>query len=78
MIDGYHCMVAESDNLMGPYGDRYLAIEHGGHNMFFTDSDGQWWSTFFGHDNPAPIVQRPVILQVELDEDGRIRPVEEK
>lgn len=75
MIEGYSCMVAESDKLYGPYGPRYLAIKHGGHNVFFTDHEGQWWSTFFGHDKPAPLVERPTILKIELDEDGRVRPM---
>jgi hypothetical protein len=70
----YHCMVAESENVYGPYGPRYLAIPHGGHNMFFTDTEGQWWATFFGNDGRAPFRERPAILRIELDEAGRVRP----
>jgi len=70
----YNCMIAGSDKLLGPYGDRYLAVPHGGHNMFFKDRDGQWWSTFFGNDPAAPFRERPAILRVEFDKDGRIRP----
>ncbi len=36
----YHCMVATSDHVYGPYGPRYLAVPHGGHNMSFTDNAG--------------------------------------
>ena len=72
----YNCMIAGSDKLLGPYGDRYLAIPHGGHNMFFKDRDGQWWSTFFGHDPAAPVRERPAMLRVEFDKDGRIRPMQ--
>lgn len=61
--------------LPGPYGDRYLAIPHAGHNMFFTDKDGQWYSTFFGNDPAAPFRERPAILKVTFETDGRIRPV---
>ena len=71
----YDCMVASSDKLMGPYGDRYLAIPHGGHNMFFKDKDGRWWSTFFGSDPHAPFTERAAILRVEFGPAGRIRPV---
>jgi xylan 1,4-beta-xylosidase len=70
----YDCMIAESDKLYGPYGDRYLAVPHGGHNMLFKDKHGTWWSTFFGNDPTAPFSERPTILQLEIDEKGRIRP----
>jgi len=36
--DRYHCCVASSKEVYGPYGDRYLAVPHGGHNMFFKDA----------------------------------------
>jgi hypothetical protein len=70
----YHCMVASSKNVCGPYGPRYLAIPHGGHNMFFTDKDGKWWATFFGNDPRAPFRERPAILPIELDDRGHVQP----
>lgn len=70
----YDCMIAASDKLYGPYGDRYLAIPHGGHNMLFKDREGKWWSTFFGHDKTAPFRERPAILRIETGDNGRIRP----
>ncbi len=70
----YDCMVASSDNIYGPYGDRYLALPHAGHNMFFKDPQGQWWSTFFGHDPKAPWTERAGILPITFDADGRVRP----
>ncbi|WP_436925220.1 family 43 glycosylhydrolase [Halosimplex amylolyticum] len=76
-VDGdYHCYVASADDLYGPYGDRYLAIPHGGHNVFFRDADGDLWSTFFGNDENAPFRERPAALRVEFDDDGRIRPLD--
>ncbi|WP_199619496.1 family 43 glycosylhydrolase [Paenibacillus alkalitolerans] len=75
-VDGaYHCFVASSEHIYGPYGDRYLAIPHGGHNMFFQDKGGQWYSTFFGNGPLAPIQERPAIVKVEFDRELRIRPV---
>jgi beta-xylosidase len=71
----YDCMAAASDSLMGPYGDRYLAVPHGGHNMFFRDKEGQWWSTLFGSDQWAPVKERAAILRVTIDAAGRIAPV---
>jgi len=63
-----------STNLFGPYGARYEAIPHGGHNVFFQDGKGQWWSTFFGSDGTAPWQERPGILPIRFDESGRLRP----
>jgi Glutaminase A six helical-hairpin domain/Domain of unknown function (DUF5127)/Glycosyl hydrolases family 43/Domain of unknown function (DUF4964) len=71
----YHCMVASADKLEGPYGDRYLAVPHGGHNMFFRDKSGQWWSTIFGNDDQAPFRERPGMLRVGFDKDGRVNPL---
>ncbi len=71
----YHCMIASADRLEGPYGDRYLAVPHGGHNMFFRDQAGHWWSTLFGNDDQSPFRERPAILRVEFTKDGRIRPL---
>jgi hypothetical protein len=71
----YDCMSAHSDTLLGPYGDRYLAIPHGGHNVLFEDQDGNLWSTFFGNDPSAPFRERPAILRVTIDENGRLRPL---
>ncbi|MFH5182483.1 family 43 glycosylhydrolase [Paenibacillus sp. TAB 01] len=77
-VDGdYHCFVSSSEHIYGPYSERYLAVPHGGHNMFFQDKTGQWWSTFFGNNTNAPFQERPGILRVEFDEQLRIRPMME-
>lgn len=70
----YSCMVASATNIYGPYGPRYEAIPHGGHNVFFTDAQSQWWSTYFGSDDTAPWREQPGILPVAFDENGRIQP----
>jgi len=71
----YDCFAASAENLRGPYGDKFLAIPHAGHNSFFQDRDGRWWATFFGNDSRAPIRERPAILPIEFTEDGRFRPM---
>ena len=71
----YDCMIATSKKVYGPYGDRYLAVPHGGHNMLFRDKGGRWWSTFFGNDPRAPFRERPAILRIEIGEGGRVRPL---
>jgi beta-xylosidase len=72
----YDCMGASADSIYGPYGDRYLAIPHGGHNMLFQDAQGQWWSTFFGDDPQAPFRERPAMLRIQVNAAGKIQPEE--
>ena len=71
----YHCMTAESVTLRGPYSARYVSVPYAGHNTFFRDGEGQWWSTMFGNDPQAPIQKQPGILKVDFDPQGHIRPV---
>jgi beta-xylosidase len=73
--DEYDCMVAGSPTLNSPYGERYRAVHHGGHNMFFQDKAGKLWSTFFGNDPQAPFRERFSLLQIELDAKGHLQPV---
>jgi len=73
----YDCMAAGSDKVYGPYGERYLAVPGGGHNVLFKDAGGKWWSTYFGNDPKAPFKERPAILRVEIDKENRIKPVAE-
>lgn len=72
-FDGrYSCMIATSTNLFGPYSSRYEAIPHAGHNAFFKDDRGQWWSTYFGSDSTAPWQEQPGVLPVEFDATGKL------
>jgi beta-xylosidase len=74
-IEGrYSCMIATSTNLLGPYGARYEALPHAGHNMFFQDEKSRWWSTYFGSDGGAPWQERPGILSVDFNPEGRLSP----
>ena len=68
----YSCCAAESDSIYGPYGPRYEAIPHAGHNMFFMDELGNWWSSYFGSDDHAPWREMPGILPVVFDAAGRV------
>lgn len=70
----YHCFIASADSIYGPYGPRYLAIPHAGHNTFFKDNEGNWWSSFFGNDKHSPFRERPAIVRVDFDEHGHVRP----
>ena len=64
----YTCWIATSKNIYGPYGARYPAIPYGGHNMFFTDKAGQWWSTIFN----GPVSEKPAILPVIIEGNGQV------
>lgn len=68
----YSCAVATARSIYGPYNARYEAIPHGGHNVFFQDERGDWWSTYFGSDGSAPWQEQPGILPVFFDRNGRV------
>lgn len=74
----YDVVVAEADNIYGPYGPRYPAILAGGHNNLFIGKDGKWWSTtFFNPKGEAaktfPAVCRPAVLAVKW-ENNKLMP----
>ena len=74
-FDGrYSCAIAVSKQINGPYSARYEAIPHAGHNTFFKDETGQWWSTYFGSDAKAPWQERPGELPIVFDAQGRLSP----
>ena len=66
----YSCYTASATSIYGPYGARYEAIPNGGHNTFFRDANGRWWSTYFG----PPWPERPAILPIGFGPDGRVQP----
>ena len=72
--DTYDCMIASADRLEGPYGDRYKALPHAGHNTLFKDKQGKWWATFFGNDDEAPWKERAGLIPIKLDGSGRVVP----
>jgi xylan 1,4-beta-xylosidase len=73
MFDGrYSCMIATAASIYGPYSARYEAIPHGGHNTLFQDTEGKWWSTYFG----PPWAERASVLQVTLTDNGRLHPAQ--
>lgn len=81
-LHSYDVVVAEADNIYGPYGSRYPAILQGGHNDLFTDKNGDWWSTTFF--NPRgecgkifPVTCRPAVVAVKWVE-GKLMPDRER
>ncbi|WNJ20548.1 family 43 glycosylhydrolase [Pontibacter sp. G13] len=67
----YDCVVATADSIYGPYSPRYTAVTGGGHNNFFQDKDGNWWSTWFGNPRtdifPQNFLRRPALIPLEFD-----------
>lgn len=81
-LESYDVVIAEADNIYGPYGPRYAAILEGGHNNLFCDKQGGWWSTTFF--NPRgqmgakyPVTCRPAVVPLKWV-NGRLMPDEEK
>jgi len=68
----YSCLISTSNQIYGPYSPRYEAIPHGGHNIFFQDFQGQWWSTYFGSDKFAPWQEVPGLIPIDFDTSGKI------
>jgi beta-xylosidase len=81
-VYSYDVVVAEADNIYGPYGPRYPAILEGGHNNLFKDANGEWWSTTFFNPRGAmgkkfPITCRAALVPVNWV-DGKLMPDEER
>ncbi|GAA0537459.1 family 43 glycosylhydrolase [Chitinophaga japonensis] len=77
-LHSYDVVVAEADNIYGPYGPRYAAILQGGHNNIFRDKEGQWWSTTFFNPRGVmgtkfPVTCRPSLVPVKWD-NGKLKP----
>lgn len=73
---GYSSVVARSEKIEGPYGEPHVALPHGGHNNYLKDREGQWWGSLFGFDGRAPFYERPGLVRVTFDEQGRVLPTE--
>ncbi len=78
----YDVVVAEADNIYGPYGPRYPAIIEGGHNNLFKDIKGNWWSTTFFNPRGVmgtryPVTCRPAVVPVKWV-NGKLMPDNKK
>lgn len=74
----YDCVIADADNVYGPYGKRYTAIIGGGHNNLFQDRTGKWWATMFFNPRGAQAAEyartcRPGLIPMIYSE-GRFMP----
>jgi xylan 1,4-beta-xylosidase len=69
----YSSCVAMSDNIYGPYHDRHETVPSGGGTGFFKDKKGNWWCSYFGNDSQSPWREKPGIVQIDFDKDGKIK-----
>lgn len=68
----YSTMLVVSDTLFGPYHRRHETVPCGGGGGFFKDKQGVWWATFFGNDEQSPFREKPAIVRVAFDAEGRV------
>ncbi len=76
--DRYSMMIATSDNVYGPYTGRYEAVPCNGGTNFFRAKNGDWFTCFFGDDQQAPWREKPGIIKIEFDQDGKIHTAKEQ
>lgn len=69
----YSSVVALSTNIFGPYKNWEEAVPCGGGTDYFRDKEGNWWDAYFGNDSQSPFREKPAIVKVDFDADGRIR-----
>jgi hypothetical protein len=65
--------VTSTTSIYGPYTGRYRALPHAGHNNYFEDRDGRWWSSYFGSgDDYAPWIVEAGVIPVKINEAGKL------
>ena len=68
----YSSVVAMSTNIFVPYKNWEEAVPCGGGTDYFQDKAGNWWDAYFGNDNQSPFREKPAIVKVDFDKDGKI------
>jgi beta-xylosidase len=74
----YSSVVAMSTNIFGPYKNWHEAVPCGGGTDYFQDKEGNWWDAYFGNDNQSPFREKPAILRVDFQPDGRLSVAKEQ
>jgi xylan 1,4-beta-xylosidase len=71
--DRYSSVAAISDNVYGPYKQWHEAVPSGGGGNYFQDKEGNWWCTVFGNDEQVLWREKPGLVRIEFEKDGRIK-----
>jgi beta-xylosidase len=64
------CGVAEK--IEGPYTLVHEAVPCGAGGNYFKDNAGNWWCTYFGNDDQSPWREKPGMVKVDFEKDGRV------
>ncbi len=68
----YSMCLGISDNIYGPYYHRHETVPCNGGTDFFKGKDGFWYTAFFGDDDQAPWRERPGIVRIDFDPEGKV------
>jgi beta-xylosidase len=69
----YSSVAAISDTIYGPYKLWHEAVPSGGGGDYFKDSKGNWYCTVFGNDAQVLWREKPGLVRIDFDADGRIK-----
>jgi beta-xylosidase len=68
----YSSIAAISQTIGGPYRKVHEAVPCGAGGDYFKDKEGSWWCTYFGNDDQSPWREKPGIVKIDFDGDGKI------
>lgn len=68
----YDSMIASSDHVYGPFGERYCAVRYGGNSSYFVGKDGRLYATPWSYPESGDHWQRVSIVRIEAGADGRL------
>lgn len=68
----YSFVFGVSEALLGPYRMKHEGPPCAGGGNIFRDRNGLWWSTFFGNDEQSHFREKPGLLRIDFDPDGRV------
>jgi len=68
----YSFVFAMADQITGPYHLPHEAVPGAGGGNVFRDVEGRWWTTCFGNDEQAAFREKPGLIRVDFDAEGRI------
>jgi hypothetical protein len=74
----YSSVAAMSTNIYGPYKNWHEAVPCGGGGNYFKGPDGFWYCTYFGNDDQSPWREKPGLVRIDFEPDGRIKIADEQ
>lgn len=74
----YSMCLAMSKNIRGPYTLRHESVPCNGGTKFFKAKNGDWFTCFFGDDANAPWREKPGIIKIDFDKEGKVKVAEKQ